>query len=72
MKRKQHIDKGKRELWETTNSVNTVGKTKGSHNKAKPARIKSIMVNIKAEGNLFLTRNIFVFPMQIPYDWKGK
>lgn len=42
MKRKQHIDKGKRELWETTNSVNTVEKTKGSHNKAKAAKIKSI------------------------------
>lgn len=42
MKRKQHIDKGKRELWETTNNVNTVGKTKRSHNKAKAAKITSI------------------------------
>lgn len=42
MKRKQHIDKAKRELSEKEKCVNEVGKTKKSHNKAKASKIKSI------------------------------
>lgn len=38
----------------------------------KQSQQESKVLNIKAEGNLFLTRNLFVFPMQIPYDLKGK